>query len=103
MSTTEKSAAPAVGKAGDTVARLYELIDHRDRVNKSNEPLEAELDKVNLEAEKLRLKAEEISRKIDENRGGGAYWLALKKEIGFICTGLGRMPPRPEAQAPATK
>lgn len=92
--TAEKPAAQPVDP---NLARYYALCDQRDAVNKANEPIEAELTKVNDQINALQSKALELANNIDEARGRDK-WLKLKSEIAFLARGLGRIPPRAAAE-----
>lgn len=94
MSQDTKEASPLDAiKSTDFLARYRALCAIRDAVNKANEPLEAELTKLVSDQEALRVKAEAVSAKIDDARGR-EKWLALKREIGILAAGLGRIPPQ---------
>lgn len=75
------------------LAQYWQLCDQRDAVNTKNEPLEAELTKVNAQIAELQAKAQALADMIDDNRGRSA-WTELKKQIRFLAAGLGRIPPR---------
>ena len=78
--------------------RYHELCDKRDRVYKEAEPLEAELDRVNLERMKLEAKAHELASQIEETWAKGSEkgtkegWIELKKEIADIARFLIKIP-----------
>lgn len=72
---------------GEFRARLDELIAMRDAVNRTNEPLEAELTAVNAQLEVLRVKAMRLADQIDDNRGR-EHWIALKKDIRVLASAL---------------
>lgn len=72
---------------GEFRARLQELEALRDGVNKTNEPIEAELTATNAQIEVLRVKAMRLADQIDDNRGRG-HWLALKKDIRILSAAL---------------
>ncbi len=81
--------------AGDTSAmdgvraRYAELCELRDGANKKAGDLQSKLDAANLKAESARREANEYATQIQNIRGGGENWLALKKEIGQLARLLG--------------
>lgn len=76
---------------GEFRARLRELEAMRDEVNKTNEPIEAELASVNAQIEVLRVKSMRLADQIDDNRGR-EHWLALKKDIRLLASALSGKP-----------
>lgn len=75
-------------------ARYYELCDVRDAKNASVAELQAKLADANARAAKAQDEAREIAAAIQEGRGGGEFWLDLKKEIATLARAMGRIPPR---------
>jgi uncharacterized coiled-coil DUF342 family protein len=81
--------------AGDTSAldavrnRYADLCKLRDAANAKAGDLQAKLDAANLRAETARREANEYAAQIQNIRGGGENWLALKKEIGQLARMLG--------------
>jgi uncharacterized coiled-coil DUF342 family protein len=80
---------------GDTSAlqgvrdRYKHLCALRDGANKKCGDLQSKLDAANLRAEAARREAEQHAAAIQNIRGGGENWLALKKEIGQLARLLG--------------
>jgi hypothetical protein len=67
--------------------RYERLCAKRDLVNRNNEPLEADLARINAQVCELQAQAHAIAAKIDDNRGR-EKWVDLKKEIAFLARAM---------------
>lgn len=70
-------------------ARYAQLCTLRDGANKKCGDLQGKLDKANAKCETARREAMEYAQQIQDIRGGGKNWLALKREIGQLAKILG--------------
>ncbi len=81
--------------AGDTSAmdgvrdRYQMLCELRDAAYEKCGDLQSKLDDANSRSESARREANEYAAQIQNIRGGGENWLALKKEIGQLARLLG--------------
>lgn len=81
--------------AGDTSAmdivrdRYAHLCALRDAALAKAAPVQAKLDAANERCEAARREAMQLAAEIQNIKGGGEAWLALKKEIGQLARLLG--------------
>lgn len=70
-------------------ARYAQLCALRDAANKKAESVQKKLDQANERAETARREATQFAAEIQNIRGGGEAWLALKREIAQLARILG--------------
>ncbi len=72
--------------------RYYALCDLRDATYVEAQPLEAELDTLNVQIQQLQAQAEAKAREIEAV--WGPNWITLKREISDLASVLRRIPSR---------